>query len=49
MYAYDGDASMAERERSGFERAAKLYPYEIEVQCERELIALVDEKNKCLK
>jgi hypothetical protein len=48
MYAYalllEGDASKAEKELAGFEKAAKVYPYEIEVQCERELIALVDEK-----
>lgn len=48
MYAYalllEGDVSKAEKELEGFEKAAKVYPYEIEVQCERELIAIVDEK-----
>lgn len=48
MYAYalllEEDASKAEKELAGFEKAAKVYPYEIEVECERELIALVDEK-----
>jgi hypothetical protein len=48
MYTYalllEGDAVKAEKELAGFEKAARVYPYEIEVQCERELIALVDEK-----
>lgn len=48
MYAYalllEEDASKAEKELDGFERAAKSYPYEVEVQSERELIALIDEK-----
>lgn len=48
MYAYvllfQGDAVKAQKELEGFEKAARVYPYEIEVKCERELIALVDEK-----
>lgn len=48
MYAYalllEGDTAKAKKELEGFEKAAKVYPYEIEVQSERELIALVDEK-----
>lgn len=48
MYAYallfEEDVSKAEKELAGFEKAARTYPYEVEVQSERELIALIDEK-----
>lgn len=48
MYAYalllEGDVSKAQKELESFERTARTYPYEVEVQCERELIALIDEK-----
>jgi hypothetical protein len=48
MYAYallvEEDASKAKKELENFERTARTYPYEVEVQGERELIALIDEK-----
>ncbi|MGE5627368.1 MAG: hypothetical protein ACM3X7_04530 [Solirubrobacterales bacterium] len=48
IYAYallvEGNVSKAKNELKKFEQTAKTYPYEVEVQAERELLAMIDGK-----